>query len=1198
MSETTSDGRRNPFNEFDKFQLLQTISALTLIPENGDKLNRIEGILDTIMNTSSPAGEKAVDIWELTSICNSYFSHHHLDDPQENCFTEIVTFKGVDYIVFPGINEAGTFYLQHILNTILLVPAFAFPEEFKAKVERATFYLLTLSNYIASKLEMLRYEIANTADDNLVFPTVSELEKIKKALVFPKSIISKHIEEDIQLQEVIDALSFDNRTYTNTEIFQHKPLFLTGTHLLVMSPTTLVGSLTLYIGALAHEYNCSEYLEVSNRQSIWHNSLRKLAKIGFLPIEFPDYPIFQTHTCRFFRFDEDKIAYIYFKDSNNDHIKHFDWLKSKLISESELSEYQILEIEFTPRNNLVETLQRQEVLSHPKLVIPIYEFDIFCYQNNIDALLLWKFASLRLQNIQDGIWVRATSFLDEFKFYIDQDYSFYLSDNHKPNILIPPIGISNIWRQQYKVERDEHTLIKRSGEQALHIKVERLDKYRCIYKPTAGGNDLVVSSYSQPIWVSPKVKVDEISKSFVQGFTNMIAFWIEELTPFFKESISKISERTLSIYYDFEEWPLPEFQEKGHSHETILISDFNPRFDDYSIHLAIPLKLISLSNSPKNEGDRELVNILIHSFIELCNNHNIKINLDVDYVLKAIAPLGHKSMFTSYSVFENILLAPIDLRGLRLIQAHDVNLLLDKLPILLGEECLKQGEEPDKERKRRLLNDINQKVLLPLLREKIQHFNHSILLERLLRLNEELIYKRESLRFGLTKRIACSMFDELEEAEYYSLMDKIDKTSIAMRCLIEHLTAEQITGSKSPSMGDIDELIAIMNQIMVWGTLSDQIYFDLKDEEITLLPSGRIGTEKSLEPLFRIHLANLAKEQRQEAIQNFQHAFDEDRGTKDLPTGLDKAFEKEYGISFIRICEFIEALAKLGLDNSKMVVKIPPGELQNTISDIGYSFSHDEYLRAIEYLTLEGREAIDKPPKPYKMPDIIPWRFNRKLSLLYKPLLKIKTGAEDYITWGVRQLLLSRLYLYPSITSGRFRCVEGGTMEKFLGKEANKRGNRLVEEVVKVVGKEKNLIIEEELPINSSSEFYSEKDLGDVDVLIIDTAKRVILSLECKSIAPTRNLKEIYDEYEKLYSNDKYIEKHLNRHEWLQTNKDKVSHKFDLDLTDFNVYSVFVTEESMFTPILKGDNLELPFISLFELKNLGYNGLLEMAKDI
>lgn len=1194
MEDTCSKGKpKNPFDGLDKYQLLQTFSSLTLVPENADKLNRIEEILDSIMNASPPIEGKSFDINDLSRICNSSFFHHPMDDPLENCFSEIVTFKGIDYIVFPGINEGGTFYLQHILNTIFLVPSFIFPEEFKAKVERGTFYLLTLSNYIASKLGVLRYEVANTTDNNVTFPDLSELEKIKTALIFPKSIISKHTEEDTQIQEVIGAFSFDNRTYTNAEIFQYKPLFLTDTHLLVISPTTLIGALTLYIGDLANEYNCSEYLETSNLISIWHHTILKLRNIGFLKIDFPDYPIDQTQTSGFFQFDEDKIAYIYFKDSNNNHIKHFNWLKSKLLSEPELSEYQILEIEFTPRNNLIETLQGQESLSHPKLVIPIYEFNVFCYRKNVDALLLWKFASLKLQNTQNGIQVISTSFLDEFKFYIDQDYSFYLSDNQQNNFLLILTGTSNVWRQQYKLERDEHTLLKRVNEEGHHVKVEKLDRFTEIYKPTNGESDLVVTIYSQPIWVSPNFKVNKADKSFIEGITHMVAFWIAELSPFFREPFSKIKEQTLTVSFDFQKWPLPQFREKKQIKPIISINSFNPIINAHSIHITIPENLIDLSDSPNNEIDREVIKVLYHSFIILANHHNIKINLDVEYLLRTIAPLGQKSMFTSYSVYENILLAPIDLKGLRLIQYHDVNLLLDKLPTLLGDDCLLPEEIPDRNRKRELLSVINQKVLLPLLRERVQFFNHTILLERLIRLNEELIYKRESLKFELTKRIACSMFDHQSEIEFNGQMDRIDKTSIALRCLIEQLSAEQVNGSKLPSMSDIDELIAIMNQIMVWGTLSDQIHYNLKDEEITLLPSGRIGTEKSLEPLFRIHLNNLAKERRRDIIHNFQHTFDDDRGVKDLPIGLDEAFKKDYGISFSQICMFIEALGVIGLKSDQMVLNIPTNQLQNKLNEIGYNFSNEEYAKAIDYLTLEGREFVDKPSLPFTFIDIIPWRFNRKLSLLYKPLIKINISGEEYFTWGTRQLFLSRLYLDPSITSGRFRCIQKGAMDAFLGKQANARGNKLVKESKEILNVEKGLKIETEVQINKSSEFYSEKDLGDVDILVIDTRNKIILSLECKSIAPTRNLKEIYDEYEKLYTNDKYIKKHLNRHEWLEKNKDKVSKKFNLNVSDFEVHSIFVTAEPMFTPLLKGDEIEMPFISQFELESEGYLGLLK-----
>ena len=134
------------------------------------------------------------------------------------------------------------------------------------------------------------------------------------------------------------------------------------------------------------------------------------------------------------------------------------------------------------------------------------------------------------------------------------------------------------------------------------------------------------------------------------------------------------------------------------------------------------------------------------------------------------------------------------------------------------------------------------------------------------------------------------------------------------------------------------------------------------------------------------------------------------------------------------------------------------------------------------------------------------------------------------------------------------------------------------------------LIIDSEVLINTKSELKADKDIGDVDVLVIDQSSKTIYSLECKSMAPSRNIKEMVEEVNKLFGSDSkkgWIDKHIGRDEWLKNNLDQLGTKYKLDLSMYAVKSFFVTQEDMLTPYLKTRKLKLPFVSLPNIKEKG-----------
>lgn len=198
---------------------------------------------------------------------------------------------------------------------------------------------------------------------------------------------------------------------------------------------------------------------------------------------------------------------------------------------------------------------------------------------------------------------------------------------------------------------------------------------------------------------------------------------------------------------------------------------------------------------------------------------------------------------------DNLLLDPQDLVAKRTVQEYDTGRVLDALVPALEAQglCPPVGDMEDQDAKEKLTRDVVMRVLLPQLSRTIARYDQRDLLGKLLALNERLIHDREFLRVQTPSRIACFVEIAQQVADVKESLNASSRTSVAVRCLIEHISAEQTLTGVPASTTDRDELVALMDQIIAWGSLGDQLKHRLFDTKIGILPTHRIGTEINIQ---------------------------------------------------------------------------------------------------------------------------------------------------------------------------------------------------------------------------------------------------------------------------------------------------------------------------------------------------------------
>jgi len=1207
--------------QHNTYDLLKTFAALSVLPENHGKYFRLEQ-LATHSLLAKNSVENIASAKALKTFLDAEFSSESMEDICTNTFTDQISFIGGDYLIFPGITENAAEILSNQLNAIFHWPGGDIPKGYQLAVRHLVTLGLLLSDTIAKRLGYTRYMDALPEDDLIFVPDNEEqLSAIKSAVTFSKVEMNDLIAKHQINPDVLSLLIFDDQGVTEGALYQDEspmanhPVMLNGEDYIVVEPASMAKALTAKIWSMAENGKIGDQVFGAYHDMIWNNAQARLQMMQFRPVQVNGINDIPGVKANVYRFDKDKIAYVsYTGDYGKSSVKDTDNTEKHIAilnADAKYAGYQKIIIHTI--SGIGRTLYRTvpRIARIESLSIPVFDLDVLWRIGEASALDLWKFSVARKELMNEAKGLMAmVEFIDLYKLFKDKSESFYISD--ETPVMIPQIlpGYARAWLVKAKQKGDVHSIPFGKGDEQATIIVERKSGSSPIYVHVPDvSNDVLrfaVEGYWQPIWVipvnRPEAGSSELRSLYFQT-TDAITYWLWQITTDLSPYLAVLGDDPIIVNFSLD--PSDKFDnfERDFTRKPELSKYFSTEINPDGFDLKIPAEVIAYLYGADNEGERVMVKFLIEGFNKMLADAGQPLvdEQTIEKIIEDRAPLGMKKKFFILDSADNLLLDPGNLAASRHVQEYDVSVVLDSIVPGLGKDCPQIGEIAQKEDRNILAKKIANEVLMQLLISKLDQIDYTLLLRRLIGMNESLIRERELLRVHTPTRIACFVTEDQEIETVMNSLGDVNRSTIAIRCLIEQIAAQPPLGTKVPSITDIDEVVAIMDQIISWGSTSDHIHFDLFDISMGILPSLRVGTEKIIyDEVFDPYYHSKTAENVKIAIDTFNQVFPQNENIVggDIPQKLDSAFVADYGISLTRIAEFIDGLVQIGYQQKTDYAVFPLADLRTEINKHLIEFSEAEFNIAVEYLSLQDRGTLINIDKKagYEFIDIMPWRFNRMLSLMRKPLVITgKAGdADRMVYWGFRQVLASRIYLAEQCQSDRIRVPKGkGAIKKAIGAFADKRGTRLVDNIIKSI-KPDGLIIDRDRFIGPSFEFKHTDDIGDIDVLVIDLAKRLVYSMESKSISESRNIKEMIEEVSKLFgsaSEAGWIEKHMKRDTWLKANLDQLSKKYGVDLTGFEVKSVFITEEDMLTPYLRKMSLPLPFLTRYDLEEHGIDAV-------
>ena len=515
-------------------------------------------------------------------------------------------------------------------------------------------------------------------------------------------------------------------------------------------------------------------------------------------------------------------------------------------------------------------------------------------------------------------------------------------------------------------------------------------------------------------------------------------------------------------------------------------------------------------------------------------------------------PLKKKFFSSEYSVSPYF--KPLEYMSHRVVHNDDE----DYLSGLIGKELLKTGKWEIgvvADSRRSEIAHVVVEWLYNRLKRMVAEFNPDGIVETIYHDLEETLYG-----LLLTERrfySDCLCYPE-KENEILKTFNDLNQTSLALKFLMEYVTAKLPSGTKHFGSGKYEELLAICSMIIQWAYRGDLFYYNIVNTHVEFLKSKRIGMEHT--EFESINQYNENYRQRQLKY-NGSYSLRKKYKSKniDYQKEINDAFIAEFGYSYTDFTQVIATMFNI-VDGDIQCVE--QSELPTRLIELNTSLNEELITKILKDITYSQREDFLKLPDNYTQNDVYPWRFNRKYCFIRRPV--ISKGSK--LIWGNKQLFHMVEYITDLIYSGKFKA-NSDTMKKLCGRITKDKGdefNDIIFHMIEDMGVFS--VYQKVKKINGKKISHDGNDLGDIDILIIDKETGRLIVTEVKNFRYSRNPYEIQQEHEKMFvdgSSSCFVTKHKKRITWIAEHLEDLKQQYGLDNRTWKVTGLFIVNQAL-----------------------------------
>lgn len=1182
-------------------ELLELISFIQLYPENHGKNLRLEIIQSHIINNLNRI-EDEINYDGTVNAIRDLLPDDYREDPPETSFTENFLFMSGNNIVFPGIVIDSTRIVQK-LSSIILLDNNKLPKNVKKTIGHAVFFILDIFNQVAIKNDLDRYMKPVHDDVELHFPSENAFIEGKNVVSFSTQEIMDTYKKLKIENDLISEFLFDWENNTiDTEDYDNNPILFKpfikhrNKYYLVMPTSQMYALDNFIINNLKANNHLEEVVELFDTDVIREAKVQ-FTKMGWLRTDLEEKLNSKIKVLTgesLWQFDENKIAYVHVLPNTVDDTDVeerantvISGIKSVIMDADHryfvifiMSTYTTLEPQYLALRDIEE--------ANNQIITSVFDLERLISKWDLEQLSLWKYAKyFKIAQDKGLIIGPGYSILTYYSYYENNHGSFFRSDEAVDSVFFD-LSIQGDIIIEDNYDSDKHGVLRFMAERGFgYTPVFKADTYGPVYLSEElflGEYKKVFTGFGFPVWIVEHEKSNPHSKHFVDA----VAFWLNELSQS-KHILFEFDgpiEISIAISEDFFNL---EHQKQNISNGMDII-EYEVQPEIGKIIINIPDSFHKLLHRKDNHGERELMKTILESISRTMQIYKKPIIAEEDILssIEASMPLGPAKMILTAISENNLLVDNSNIPNVRYIPKSDGSYVLENVLHWIGYEERIPKEIDNKEDKIKILVDCINAIIREV-RKELKKYNSVELLKFLLSKNEAVIQHQEYRKIYVPARIACfEKYKDIYE-EYKDAEANIVNVALSLRCLIEFVVAEPYHENKRPNNDDVDYLLSLIQEMIYFGTVQDAIRFDIDDPKMGLLPSGRLGIDKGFYNNI-LNSYNTANHQDEllDYVNNFEGNFsqkDDSKVALEISTyyqKVDEVFSDDWGIALTEIYSISHFLTEYCFSLEKSFGFLSETELIGLLKD-KTSFPEKTINAYLSIMTLTSREKMDKAPKGYGMPEIFPWRYNRKLSHLRKPLIKIKVPEEGFrFLWGARSMIKSARNLAHQFSNASLRTEHkhSGVLN-LIAKRNNIKGSNYRDSVLNWLEANTDLkIIPYEVKIKPKGNLIADEDLGDIDILAFDEGKKIIYSIECKN---TRQAKIMYDFQRDLKNYvDLQVPKHIRRHNWLNENRDRVIEEFNLKKNEYKIISLIISSYQL--PVKFLNATDLPIYSFNEIQ--------------
>jgi hypothetical protein len=1223
------------FVRYDTGDLLSSVAALQLLPANASALGRLESAAGITAAQAPDAGRHPMPLGRLRTALNTppfTTTLNENDPPFDELLVEPLAFHGGLYLVSPGLGREAVYATERLLRALFLMSELLPNSAFEDQARRVCMAGLRVSDLVLKRAGLTRYAMPEgRVRDPVTSGTAAEFASLKQGVRFSTQELA-HLLRPLTLADlaplVQDLGSSDLPLDQSRGGPLHvRPIVRNGNDYIVALPLGLLEAVRHAVLASAVHHGCEPDVARRFRAAVADDVESSLTHMGLRdePVALPalsDLPIVEL----VYRLDDDKLLYAQiltedFKGYDAAHA-YGKWEKTGLdlrldgrrrrvereltkasppgTSVMYLAVTQLVGREWTLQFDLAGT--RPHI--GPQLGLSAADLQVIAELEDSNAVALFKYAENRALAAPNGHPAFLLDQLGTYALYRAHGYSLRM-DYHDADMDKPwqYVGAGLHLRAEAKRRRDVHAahFDGNHGVSVARWDEDGKDPIYVAVPPPDLSMPFLVDGLPAPIWVfGPQPQSAEEAEGN-HHFMYMVAFWLWQLTDDIREVVAAAAKRRNPLHIRLalgkgRKWlqgPPTGSKDLGEwSLDT-----------DGTIHIRLGAGNFDELRQESNAGERTVMRLVIDALRELAANAGARGLLSDQKVTEVLdrqfANPRRKHLLLLGG--DNVQATPGPLPGYRPVQHADRSEVKYELGAYLQRQLGLDGGAIPRDRRTAVLGTARDWCLGEIER-RIADVSPDGLLERLIALNESVVRRRFMLQLKVPTRLACY---ESERETQERLMGEIPESNLAgivFRFLVEYVTAVPPTGSTPVSTTVTDRLAAVVAEMQEVAMGLDALTKGLSDPELAFNEHGELAFAtpgaylEGQSSFLRAHVS--------ESIAKSDDSFG--RHWKERTPGpvLLEATEAEVdavmvhetgGLSLIDLRRLVEELAKTGLDMSDEPKRMPRADLERKLgNELGWSA--EKVNAGIEFLLLRERGSFYSSAQPplWTKSDVQPWRFNRRLSYVRRPLVERDVSDGPELLWGVRHLWEAWPLQITYLQMSKFKA-SSKELIKVLGRIGKQRGDEFEVKVAQLYERYPRFeVLRGRDKFNGqymSRPGDSQEALGDVDVLVAEPDRKALVAVEVKDIAMALTPSELADELAEYFETPDdakraaAMDRHQERVAWLKDHIADVLAEFSFNADDpcaWTVEGMFVTDEAVPSPHIIRP--ALPVLSYRELE--------------